>query len=72
MAIANPRIHVICGICGNGDKKMFEFSLNEELNDHLEGEAANTTRIEVYIHCKNCSSLTGLDELMKERTKRKK
>lgn len=66
MAIANPRIHVICGICGNGDKKMFSYSLSEEVNDHLEGEAAETIRTEVYIHCANCSSLTGLDELMEE------
>lgn len=70
MAIANPRIHVICGICGNGDKKMFSYSLSEELNDHLEGDEAETTRIEIHIHCKNCSSLTGLDELMDERKKK--
>ena len=59
MAIANPRIHVICGICGSN--KMFEYHISEQINDDTE-----ETYNEVYISCKNCNSLTGLSELMPE------
>jgi hypothetical protein len=63
MAIANPRIHVICGICGNGDKSMFEYSIPSKSDRDFENE--------VHILCKNCSSITGLDELMDEEAKKK-
>lgn len=59
MAIANPRIHVICGICGSN--KMFEYKISEEIGDDTE-----ETYNEVYISCKNCGSLTSLSELMPE------
>ena len=59
MAIANPRIHAICGICGSN--KMFEYHISEEIDDDTE-----ETYNEVYISCKNCGSLTGLSELMPE------
>lgn len=62
MAIANPRIHIICGICGCNDE--FEFKITKELDDDT-GEKKKV----VYISCRNCSSLTGLDELMDEREK---
>jgi uncharacterized Zn finger protein len=48
MAIANPRIHMICGICG----------CNEELSFSVKED-------EVTIKCDNCSSITGLDEIIK-------
>ena len=59
MAIANPRIHVICGICGSN--KMFEYHISEEVDDDTE-----ETYNEVNISCKNCGSLTSLSELMPE------
>lgn len=67
MAIANPRIHIICGICGNN--KMMKFRIGEDINDDT-GKKYTT----VTIICENCSSITGLDELMKEekRTSSKK
>ncbi len=61
MAIANPRIHIICGICGCN--KMFKFYIREDINDTTD-EPENM----VMIVCENCSSLTGLDELMEKET----
>lgn len=60
MAIANPRIHVICGICGCN--KAFEFKIQTEIDDDT-----NEEKQVVYISCKNCSSLTNLDELMEQK-----
>ena len=40
---------------------MFEYHISEDVDDDT-GETYN----EVYISCKNCSSLTGLSELMPE------
>lgn len=62
MAIANPRIHIICGICGNN--KMLKFYIKKETNDDT-GKKEN----KVTIVCKNCSSITGLEELMEEEKK---
>ena len=59
MAIANPRVHVICGICGNS--KMMKYRVKKETNDVTNKEYQSVTLI-----CENCSSLTALDELMKE------
>lgn len=59
MGIANPRIHVICGLCGCNH--MFEYKIGTEIDDDTEKE-----KFVVYIHCKNCGSSTGLDELMPE------
>lgn len=64
MAIANPRIHIICGICGCNKK--FEFKIGEGFDDDT-GE----TFPKVNIYCGNCSSLTGLDELMEERDQKR-
>jgi len=62
MAIANPRIHIICGICG--DNKMFKFYIKEV---EEEDETDNLVmKQRVTIVCNNCSSITGLDELMEE------
>lgn len=62
MAIANPRIHVICGICG--DNKSFRFYVTTEIDDDTEKEYQSVT-----IGCGNCSSMTSLDELMDEKPK---
>lgn len=59
MAIANPRVHIICGICGNN--KMMKFRIRKEINDCTNEEYQLVTLI-----CDNCSSLTSLCELMKE------
>ncbi len=64
MAIANPRIHVICGICGCN--KMFKYEIDTEINDDTDEEYQS-----VSIICGNCGSLTGLDELMEERKNKK-
>lgn len=61
MGIANPRVHVICGFCGNGDKDLMSYEIKKDEDDKLI----------VSISCENCSSLTGLDEVMKERKKPK-
>lgn len=53
----NPDIHIICGKCGCAT--MFEF---EVVNN---GEDTKPT---VYITCNNCSTLTGLDEIMQDKT----
>ena len=65
MAMANPRIHMICGICGNN--KMLKYRISTELDDDS-GEEFYT----VNIICGNCSSLTGLDEVIDEEKRRKK
>lgn len=60
MGIANPRIHIICGLCG--DNKSFEYSVESDIEDDT-GVKYNY----VSISCRNCGSLTHLDEIMKER-----
>jgi len=62
MVIANPRIHIICGVCGNKD--MFSFRIQEKGVCDNDG----TERDGVYISCGNCATLTGLEELIKEET----
>jgi hypothetical protein len=57
MAIANTRIHIICGLCGCKD--MLWFSVVKELNDDT-----NKKFNQVYVTCKNCKSLTALDEVI--------
>lgn len=59
MAIANPRVHIICGICGSN--KMMKFQVRQQINndDNEEYPAVN-------LICDNCNSITGLDELMNE------
>lgn len=54
------RVHIICGMCGCSTE--FQYKIVKELND-------NTSLLEekVYIFCKNCSSLTNLDEVIKNK-----
>ena len=59
MAIANPRIHIICGICGCN--KLLKYELGIDI-DADSGEEKQT----VTIICTNCNSITGLEELMEE------
>jgi len=61
MAIANPRIHIICWICGSN--KYFNYEISE--NSICDNEWVE--RDWVTIRCENCSSLTWLDEVIKEK-----
>jgi uncharacterized Zn finger protein len=63
MAIAFPRIHMICGICGNKD--MLSYQVLRDADIENEGEKNEKKYDAVYISCENCSSLTGLDEVIK-------
>jgi len=59
MAIANPPIHIICGLCGCNHE--FKYHLIKEINDDTwENED------KVVITCENCGTLTYLDELIEE------
>jgi hypothetical protein len=64
MAIANPRIHMICGICGNKD--MLSFQIKRDYEYINEGEENEKKIDSVLIICKNCHSLTGLDEIIEQ------
>ncbi len=60
MAIAKTRIHMICGLCGNNES--FKFKISPKGNcDKLGNEYPA-----VFITCGNCSTLTGLDNIIKE------
>ena len=62
MVIANPRIHIICGVCGS--KKDFTFKIERDAQYVNEGKADEYKEDVVYLSCGNCSTLTNLDELM--------
>ena len=63
MAIVNPRIHIICGICGCKDMLSYKIKKNFICdNDGIERDG-------VAISCGNCDSVTGLDEVMGENLK---
>lgn len=61
MAKLNPNLHIICGKCGN--KNMLEFKLK------LDGiDTGDTIHPAVFVTCNNCSTLTSLDEEIKDAT----
>lgn len=60
MTIAKTRIHMICGICGSNE--FLEYSIEENYICDNDGDE----RMGVCIKCKNCGSVTGLDEIIKE------
>lgn len=62
MAIANPRIHIICGICGNKD--MLEYEVKSDICDDTSEEL-----IDVMIRCNNCCSITYLDDVIKSKNR---
>lgn len=65
MANANPRIHVICGICGCKDE--MSFNINEWMRDENDDpilDCHGKYIPEVWVSCHNCASLTSLAELM--------
>ena len=63
MAIANPRIHMICGICGSS--KHLSFEINPKGKCNKDG----TESADVFITCGNCASLTALSEVIKHKEK---
>ena len=54
------RLHIICGMCGSNED--LSFKIDQKGNCDNEGVEYPA----VYISCENCSSLTGLDEVIKE------
>lgn len=64
MVIANPRIHVICGVCGSKDH--FDFSIEQKWICDKDGNETPG----VVIYCDNCSTITSLNDLMPEKTKK--
>lgn len=57
MAIADPRIHIICGICGCN--KMMRFSYAPNFICDNEGEEHPS----IVAKCRNCAALTDLSEI---------
>ena len=64
MGFANPKIHMICGMCGNN--KVLSYRIEEELDDEVEGKINKV----VYISCGNCHELTTLDEVIEDEEKK--
>ncbi len=59
----NPSVHTICGKCGCNN--MFEYEISNDVDDSTD----EPIQI-VYLICRNCSTLTGLDELMEKYDKK--
>lgn len=64
MSKTNPRIHIICGMCGN--KNEMKFKIVEDIETETE---TNKKCLRIHLICDNCSSLTDLSEIIKEETK---
>lgn len=60
----NPDIHIICGKCGYHT----EFSYNVDVKGSWD-EDRNVQFPAVYLSCGNCGTLTGLDEIITDKTK---
>ena len=61
----NPDVHLICGKCGCNT--MFSFEFNKEGCDDDKGIYPA-----IYLSCGNCGTLTGLDEVVEDKTDWKK
>jgi len=59
MVTAFPRVHIICGACGC--KKMLQYRIER---DGAYDDDTDTYSDTVWLSCKNCSTVTELDELM--------
>lgn len=60
----NPELHIICGKCGN--KNFLSFEIDPKGNCAEDGSEYPA----VFISCGNCGTLSGLDEFIKDKTKR--
>ncbi len=67
MAIANPRIHIICGICGCN--KELSFSIEKDFIIENECEDNEVKHDGVIVRCDNCSSITELGEVIRYKGK---
>lgn len=56
----NPDIHIICGKCGQTD---FTFKFEKDGND--DGEKVYPA---IFLTCENCFTVTGLDEIVDDKT----
>ena len=54
----NPDVHIICGKCGCAT--MFKYCVSNLINPDNEEDVY----VDVTLICKNCSTMTGLDELI--------
>ena len=61
----NPDIHIICGKCGCAT--MFEFKFNTQGCDNGKYIYPSISLI-----CENCSTITGLEEIIEDKTDWKK
>jgi len=61
----NPDIHIICGKCGCATE--FSFKFNKEGCDYREYITPS-----ISLHCANCSTITGLEEIVEDKTDWKK
>lgn len=52
--MANAKLHIICGNCGQND--MFDYEIETEIDDDTNEEYQV-----VYIGCNNCNTLHNLD-----------
>lgn len=55
----NPDVHIICGKCGCATMMKYKVSNQVYI-------ATNETEINVFLICENCSTLTGLDDLLEK------
>lgn len=51
----NPDVHVICGKCGRATMMTFKLNFDDE-------------QCWISLSCDNCSTLTGLDEVIEDKT----
>jgi len=58
----NPPLHIICGKCGN--KNDLTFNIDPKGNEDKDGNEYPS----VSISCGNCGTLTGLDEVINEKS----
>lgn len=56
----SKKLHLICGVCGSAEELSFEIKLAYDMDEN-----DNPTNA-VIIRCRNCSTLTTLDEHIEE------
>lgn len=56
MSVSN--LHIICGNCGNGEKQVFEYTIEKDAIYFAEKDYPD-----VFVTCKNCSTVHQLSEV---------
>lgn len=64
MVIANPRVHIICGVCGKKD--MMKFKIEDVEVEKSYDDSSLIEKTVCILTCENCSTLTYLNELLEE------